>query len=41
MDSGSNPRETPQVEMLIYKLAGAVNGAFPKDVELLGAADEL
>jgi hypothetical protein len=26
-----------QVEMLIYKLAGAAKGAFPKDIELLGA----
>jgi hypothetical protein len=26
-----------QVEMLIYKLAGSASGAFPRDVELLGA----
>jgi hypothetical protein len=29
-----------QVEMLIYKLAGSANGAFPRDVELLGAGTE-
>jgi hypothetical protein len=26
-----------QVEMLIYKLAGSASGAFPRDVDLLGA----
>ena len=26
-----------QVEMLIYKLEGSARGAFPKDIELLGA----
>jgi hypothetical protein len=29
-----------QVEMLIYKLAGSANGAFPRDVELLGGGTE-
>jgi len=26
-----------QVDMLVYKLAGSAKGAFPKDIELLGA----
>jgi hypothetical protein len=29
-----------QAEMLIYKLAGSAAGAFPRDVELLGAGSE-
>jgi hypothetical protein len=29
-----------QVEMLVYKLTGSANGAFPRDIELLGAGTE-
>lgn len=29
-----------QVEMLVYKLAGSAKGAFPRDIELLGAGAE-
>jgi hypothetical protein len=29
-----------QIEMLIYKLAGSAQGAFPKDIELLGAGSD-
>ncbi|HVM56137.1 MAG TPA: hypothetical protein VMT74_01660 [Gaiellaceae bacterium] len=31
------PLTEEQVEMLVYKLAGSARGAFPKDIELLGA----
>lgn len=37
LGANSYPLTQQQVELLIYKLAGYTRGAFPKDVELLGA----
>lgn len=37
LGANSYPLTHQQVELLIYKLAGYARGAFPKDVELLGA----
>jgi hypothetical protein len=39
LGAGSYPLTRQQVELMIYKLAGASRGAFPRDVELLGAGD--
>jgi hypothetical protein len=34
------PLTRDQVELLVYKLAGYAAGAFPRDVDLLGAGNE-
>lgn len=40
LGSQEYPLTDEQVEMLIYKLAGSARGAFPKDIELLGAGTD-
>ena len=39
LDPGTYALTRQQVELMIYKLAGAARGAFPRDIELLGAGD--
>ena len=37
LDADTYSLTEQQVEMLVYKLAGSAKGAFPRDIELLGA----